>query len=62
MKDELRQTRLRSRRMTSTMITMSTIVPMPMYMAWFLLYASQRRWLIPERDLAASKATCSRSA
>ena len=44
------------------MITMSTIVPIPMYMAWFLPYANERRWLVPEPDLAASQATCSRSA
>jgi hypothetical protein len=35
------------------MITMITIVPRPMYMACFLPSRRERRWLIPEPDLAA---------
>jgi hypothetical protein len=39
--------------MTNTMITMITIVPIPMYMISSSLAACKQDWLIPEPDLAS---------
>ncbi len=35
------------------MMTMITIVPIPMYMVYFPSRARERRWLVSEPDLAA---------